>query len=203
MSLPCHENDFYLTVLKGTAELVFAWENIRLWGCMSIFLLWIFNMKYMSMYMYQFLNEHYVWAEVEPMSVEWPLWTEPLLGCVLSVLLVKWIFLVFNIKHVEVQKLRSIAQLSKLREHVKKCMLKETSMLLRQSCMWYRINCTHSLYRYNTVFYFRCQHSHCPPIILLYLANVWHCPLDTKMIHNIYCGFVVVVSWHYSWYTEK
>ena len=70
-------------------------------------------MKYMLMYTYQFLNEHCVWAEVELMSVEWLLWTEPLLGFVLAVLLVKWIFIVFNIKHMEVQKLRSIAQLSK------------------------------------------------------------------------------------------
>ena len=81
--------------------------------CMSVFLLWIFNMKYMLMYTYRLLNEHYIWAEVEPMSVEWLLWTEPLLGCILAVLLVKWLFLVFNIKHVEVQKLHSIAQLSK------------------------------------------------------------------------------------------
>jgi len=38
--------------------------------CMSVFLLWIFNMKYMLMYTYRLLNEHYIWAEVEPMSVD-------------------------------------------------------------------------------------------------------------------------------------
>jgi hypothetical protein len=66
-------------------------------------------------------------------------------------------------------------------------------MLLRQFCMWYRINCTLSLYRCNSVFFFfkfYCQHSQYTTIIVLHLANVW-CPLDTKMNHNIYCGCVI------------